>query len=54
MPVAELEQMGSRARERALEFPWSRFVERMDEHATELATLKNPNRGRVKALEANT
>ena len=40
MEEGDLDAMSARARARALEFPWSRFVERIDEHATELAGLR--------------
>jgi len=36
----DLDAMSARARARALDFPWSRFVERIDEHATELSGLR--------------
>jgi glycosyltransferase involved in cell wall biosynthesis len=39
MPVDELDEMSVRARARAMDFPWSRFVHRMDEHVEELAPL---------------
>jgi glycosyltransferase involved in cell wall biosynthesis len=40
MPTARLDEMGAQARARALEFPWSRFVERIDDHVEELAPLR--------------
>ena len=38
---AEMDALALRARARALEFPWSRFVHRIDEHVEELAALSS-------------
>jgi glycosyltransferase involved in cell wall biosynthesis len=40
MSPDEMTTMSARARARALEVPWSRFVERIDDHVDELATLR--------------
>jgi glycosyltransferase involved in cell wall biosynthesis len=40
MPTDQLDQMGKQARARALDFPWSRFVSRIDDHVEELAPLR--------------
>jgi glycosyltransferase involved in cell wall biosynthesis len=40
MPSDRLDQLGVDARARALAFPWSRFVERIDDHVDELAPLR--------------
>jgi len=40
MSSEELDLMATRARARALEFPWSRFVHRIDDHVDELAPLR--------------
>ena len=40
MSSPDLNTMSARARARALEFPWSRFVERIDDHVDELAALR--------------
>lgn len=37
MPPAELDLMSAQARLRALDFPWSNFVNRIDDHVEELA-----------------
>lgn len=42
MTEQEREEVGQRARARACEFPWSRFVGRMDEHVWELAGDRLP------------
>jgi glycosyltransferase involved in cell wall biosynthesis len=51
MSSADLATMSARARARALEFPWSRFVERMDEHVEELAALRGLPWRRLSATE---
>lgn len=51
MSAADLATMSARARARALEFPWSRFVERMDEHVDELAALRGLAWRRLSATE---
>ena len=40
MADEDLDAMAARARARALDFPWSGFVERIDEHTDELAALR--------------
>jgi glycosyltransferase involved in cell wall biosynthesis len=45
MPGEHLESMSHRARKRALQFPWQRFVERMDEHVELLGLLRAAGRG---------
>ena len=40
MPAPQLDVMSAQARARALDFPWSRFVQRMDDHVDELAALR--------------
>ena len=59
MPPARLDQLGVDSRARALAFPWSRFVERIDDHVDELAPLRGlpwrrlpapPRSERVQAL----
>lgn len=40
MPEPQLDKISAQARARALDFPWSRFVQRMDDHVDELAALR--------------
>jgi hypothetical protein len=40
MPAEQLEMMSKSGRERALQFPWQRFVERIDEHVELLGLLR--------------
>jgi glycosyltransferase involved in cell wall biosynthesis len=43
MPDQQIDQMSTQARTRALDFPWSRFVQRLDDHVDELAPLRGLN-----------
>jgi len=47
MSTADLDAMSARARERSMEFPWSRLVDRIDDHVEELASMKGRDRTRA-------
>jgi glycosyltransferase involved in cell wall biosynthesis len=45
MPAAQMHAMSGAARERALQFPWRRFVQRIDDHVELLGLLHETTRG---------
>ena len=52
MPAARMDQMSRAARERALQFPWGRFVQRIDEHVELLGMLREATRSRAQPRTA--
>ena len=46
LPGARMDEMAHAARERSLQFPWHRFVERIDEHVELLGMLRDASRSR--------